>query len=214
MKNLSLFFLVSCATVAFGQDKDMNRKTGYSVLAGAGRAIFASTPSGPSKFPALEVRVGGIITYQLSDRFSIDGRMIFGMKAKREAGNKQGQPYTIGPPFLTVDEVASKRDHYFYELPITLKYELPHPSIGLRIGGNYRFFMPYNKDVDFLTNRREIGFIAGIFYKVSDKFNVGIDQYFGGTKLYVSHGQINGIDSELIVRNQFIQAYVEYKFHP
>ena len=76
-----------------------------------------------------------------------------GIKVKREAFNKPGQAYTVGPPFLKLDEVASNRNHYFVEVPLLLQFNLPHLELGLRAGVNYRSFLANTKAVDFLTGR-------------------------------------------------------------
>ncbi len=211
-KFLFLLFISISALTLYGQTRNEDRNISYSVYACAGRAIFASSPSGPSKFPALEVRLGGGASWNFVKNFSLDARIIFGFRAKRNPYNVPGQPYTVGPPFLSVDEVASKSNHFFYDIPVSLKFDLPHPKIGIKAGANYRFYMSNDESFDWLAGQGEVGLIFGAYYRITPKISVGIDQYFGLTKVYSGMGQINGIDSEVVIRNQSTQFIVSYKF--
>ncbi len=194
----------------FAQSK--SHPWGFGLMAAVGQGHYNMSHAGPSKFPSLEVRVGGSVEYRLADNFFVEGNANFGVRAKREPFNKPGQPYAFGAPFSSLDEVSSSRDHYFYEIPLRLVYLFPHPKIGIKAGMNYRFFFPNNDDVDFLTNRGEFGIIGGLFYRLNHKMNVGVDGYHGLTQIYSSRVQTNGYEADFIIRNQFLQAYIQYQF--
>ena len=213
MQKLFIFFLLALAsTVCFGQTDVNDKKMSYSAIISGARGVFVGSSSAPSKFPALEMRAGGSAAYKLSDLFFLEARLFFGVKKKRDAMNVQGQPYRVGPPFLDLDVTASNRDHYFYEIPSSVRFNFPHPKIGLRGGLNYRAFFPHNASVDFLTARKEIGIICGGYVRLHERVNLGFDQYFGITKVYSTSGFIDGHEVDVNVRNQSSIFYLEWKF--
>jgi len=204
-----IFFLFQ---PVYAQSKNSSNPWGFTAMAAGGQATFAMSHAGPSKFPALELRLGGGASYGFSNNVYVEGQMVFGVRAKREAFNKPGQPSAFGAPFASLDRVSSGRDHYFFEIPVRFVYRFPHPKIGVKAGMNYRFFMPDNDDVDFLTNRGEAGIMGGLFYRVNSKWHVGADGYYGLTEIYSAAVMINGYEADFIVRNQFLQLYIEYQF--
>ena len=214
MKHLTIIttFLISALT-ALGQHEEVsnsNNKIKYTGIFSVGRSTFKSSTSAPSTFPTLELRMGAGISKPLGKVIELRSRLAFGVKFKREAYNKPGQPYVIGPPFLELDEVASNRNHYFLEIPLVVQFNLPHPKLGFNMGVNYRFFFPYNKDVDFLTNKSDVGIITGISYRGFDRLEIGFDYYFGITKLYSSSGTVDTTEFTFNTRNQFAQIRIEY----
>lgn len=213
---LTYAFLILNSIVCFGQsgaeEAGVGKKMFYSAMVSGGRGIFVASSSAPSKFPTLEMRIGGSAAYRLSDLFFLEARLFFGVRKKRVAMNVQGQPYRIGPPFLDLDATASSRDHYFYEIPMSLRFEFPYPRIGLKAGMNYRSFLPHNASVDFLTARKELGVIGGAFVRLRQHVNLGFDQYFGITKVYSTAGFVDGHAVDVDVRNQSTIVYLEYKF--
>jgi hypothetical protein len=94
---------------------DSTGRVRLNLFIASGSSHFKSSPSGPSKFSSLELRTGITIKYALGNSWNIVTRPALGIKFKREAFNKYGQGYIIGPPFLTLDEVASNRNHYFFD---------------------------------------------------------------------------------------------------
>ncbi len=72
------------------------------------------------------------------------------------------------------------------------------------------FSFPYNKDVDFLTNKNDIGIITGISYRGFNRLEIGFDYYFGITKLYSSSGTVDSTEFTFNTRNQFAQIRIEY----
>lgn len=212
MKNLILLISFFSVYLVEAQENDIKQKTiDVSSYLALGWSQFRTTPSAPSDFPTFEFRLGPAVTIPVSSKFEISSRFLFGAKLKREAYNKQGQGYTIPPPFLELDEVASSRNHYFIEIPLIFQFNLPNPKLSIYAGGNYRFWMPNNSDVDFLTNRGEFDLLMGISYPIANKFKVGGEYFFGVTKVYNSSGTIDGIDSDLRVSNTAFQLYVQYK---
>ncbi len=109
MKHLTIIIalLISALTV-LGQPKEgdgSNNKIRYSGFFSVGRSTFKSSVSAPSTFPTLELRMGAGISKSLGKVIELRSRLAFGVKFKREAYNKPGQPYVIGPPFMELDEV-------------------------------------------------------------------------------------------------------------
>lgn len=187
------------------------QKTEFNAFVGVGGSRFVTTISAPSQFWTAEIRVGAGAIKPLNDIFEIKTRLTLGVKLKREMYNEPGTSFPIGPPFMALDEVASSRNHYFYEIPLLLQANLKHPKIALNAGPNFRHFFPDNDAVDFLTARNEIGVILGGSYRVSTALSIGVDYYFGITRVYALSGTVDSEPYQINVRNQFGEVTVEYR---
>jgi hypothetical protein len=75
---------------------------------------------------------------------------------------------------------------------------------------NYRFFLPNNNDVDFLTNRGDIGILVGASYSVTKRIDLGIEYCIGLTTIYSASGTIDSSNFTLNTKNQFGQIRLEY----
>ncbi len=204
---LNVFFLKAQESTIENESK----KITFSPYFGIGRSQFNSSPRAQSTFPSLEFRGGPTINIPLNSSFAISSGFIFGGRIKREAFNKSGQGYTIYPPYLDLDAVASSRNHYFFEIPLMLQFNVPHPKLSLSLGGNLRFFMPNNDNVDFLTNRSEFGFLAGISYPLGDRWKIGGEYFAAITNIYTSGGTVDGINFDLEVRSSDLRVFALYR---
>jgi len=210
----TLFFAVILNFQGNTQNFETNdARMRFTAVTSVGQSIFVSDPSAPSKFPTLEMRLGGGIVKPIGKKFELRSRFTFGVKFKREPFNQPGQPYIIGPPFMALDKLASNRNYYFIELPVAIQFNLPHPKLGFSLGVNYRHFLPHNESSDYSMNRREWGIISGISYHLNNKLHVGLDYYFGLTKIFSSAGLIDNQDFTMDTRNQFFQLRFEYELH-
>jgi len=206
----TIFFLLFFSSYyCKSQHKENNQKINFSLFASTGRSTFYSNPSAPSKFPTLEMRFGGGIIKPLTKHIELKSRLTFGVKFKREAFNSPNL-VIVGPPFMQLDDVSSNRNHYFFEIPLILQFNFPHPKIGMSLGFNYRFFFPNNESVDFLTNRREIGILPGISYRIDSKIEIGVDYFFGLTEMYSASGTIDNQDVSVQTHNRFAQIRFSY----
>ncbi len=151
---LLVVLTVSWAMPAFRADAQQPNKLPIIAYASVGQSLFKCDPSGPepSKFPTMDIRVGAGTSYRFSDYFEARTRFVFGLKRKRESVNTPGQPVVIGSPYFSLDETAVN-DHYFWEVPLLLQVDLPHPQIGFRVGPSFRSFFPNNDNVCLLTAR-------------------------------------------------------------
>ena len=209
-----LIFIFTCAaTLAFGQSNlsASDKRISVNGFFAIGRSTFNSSPSAPSKFPTLEMRAGVGAAKSLGETFELRTRLNFGVKFKREPFNEEGS-VVVGPPFMDLDELASDRNHFFYEIPLLLQANLKHPQIGLRFGCNYRRFFPDNSDVDALTARGDFGLLAGASYRLRQKMSLGFEYCYGLTKIISSGGTVDGSEYHLDVRNNFAQVVLEYSF--
>jgi hypothetical protein len=204
-----IFFIILSSYYCKGQNQDDHHKIKFMAFASTGRSTFYSNPSASSKFPTFELRFGGGVIKQLTKTIELKSRLTFGVKFKRDAFNSSNL-VIVGPPFMELDDVASNRNHYFMEIPLIVQFNIPHPKIGLSVGLNYRFFLPNNESVDFLTNRREIGILPGISYRVSPKFEIGIDYFFGLTEMYNAAGTIDNQEVNIETYNRFSQIRFLY----
>ena len=78
--------------------------------------------------------------------------------------------------------------------------------------GNSWHFLPNNDDVVFLSATNEFGLIVGGAFRVNEVVSIGVDYYFGLTKISSSGGSIDGSFYDLHMRNEFVQLTVEYSF--
>ncbi len=217
MKRVSVFacglFLISSFCNAQEDAPDSSdRQVRLNTFFGLGWSTFETNMAAPSKFPTLEFRLGAGVIKPLNEIFDIRARLTFGAKLKRDALNKPGKPFHVGSPFMELDEVASSRNHYFYEIPLLLYANVRHPKISLNAGANFRHYFPNNDAVDFLTARNEFGAIAGISYRVTETMSVGFEYYFGLTKIYKASGHLDSSEFSMNVRNEFAQFTFEYTF--
>lgn len=214
MKNVILGVSLLISAISNAQEITDSKKPGaikFSSYFGIGGSQFKASPRAPSDFTSLEFRVGPTVNVPLNSRFEFTSRFLFGGKLKRQAYNKQGQVYTIPPHFLNLDKVASSRNHYFVEVPVLLQFNFPQPKFSLYAGGNYRFFMPNDADVDFLTFRGEFGVLSGINFFVSNKLKIGGEYLFGLTKVYKALTTTEIVNSEITASTRSFQFYVQYK---
>lgn len=211
MKKIIFFYLWLCSTMVYSQTAESatGNDLQFSVLAAVGRSTFKSNPSSANSFASPEIRLGLSMTKPLSRLISVRTGFLTGVKIKTEAINKPGQNSTLGPPYSDLDELASNRSHFFLEVPLSAQVNLTK-KVGLEFGGNYRFFMPNNDNVDALTNRGDAGLIGGASYKITKQLNIGLQYYFGLSKIYTSSGLINSQEFTFDVRNEFALVRIEY----
>lgn len=215
MNRLLIFILILCYISSAAQHEVKGNKTkfkSYALYTAMGWSQVNSSPSAPTDFPSFEFRLGPSVSIPVSSKFEISSRFLFGAKLKREAYNVDGQAYVITPPYLELDEVASSRNHYFFEIPLILQFNLQSPELSFYAGGNYRFWMPNNSDVDFLTNRGDFGVLMGISYPIADKWRVGAEYLFGITKVYSYNGTIDGTEVSATASNNTFQFFIQYRF--
>jgi len=196
----------------FSQTTEISKNINRTIIRGftsVGQSTFRTNISSPTKFPTTEIRFGIGASIKLTSIIDLSSRFTFGVKVKREAFNNN-QYVTVGPPFMELDYVASYRNHYFIEIPLLVNANLPGEKIGIQTGLNYRFFVPNNDAVDFLTNRGEMGLITGAYYNITDKLRIGGNYTFGLTKIYSAGGTIDSQEFDLTVKNQFYQLTIEY----
>ncbi len=224
MRSISLliaFVLIGFCSSAQESPGVPNNKVRFTAIAGFGQSTFAFNIPSPSKFTTPEFRLGLGIIKPLSKFFEVKSGISFGVKMTREPYTKQtAQGFLVVvtspafmPGFMNADELASKRNHYFLEIPLLLQVHFNHQKVGLRSGINSRFWQPNNSDVDLLTARPELGILVGAYYELNSKLNIGLDYYYGLTKMDKSEYMINSDPPfTLIMYNRFLQMNLEYKF--
>ena len=79
--------------------------------------------------------------------------------------------------------------------------------IGFRLGFDVRFWAPNNKRIDVLTANQEIGLLGGGCINLKG-FSVGLDFYYGLTKIH--GGSINYNGDHYIFR--VVNAYTQVTF--
>jgi hypothetical protein len=221
MKSILIFSALAlincCSAIAQDSTSVSNNKLRFTSSIGFGQSTFAFNIPAPSKFTTPEFKLGLGIIKPISKFLEVKSGISFGIKIKREPYNKltpQGYLLVVtSPAFINTDELASKRNHYFLEIPLLFQFNFPHPKLGLRSGVNSRFWQPNNSDVDLLTARPELGILVGAYYRLNYKFNIGLDYYYGLTKMDKSSYTINTSPPfTFIMYNRFLQMNLEYKF--
>lgn len=198
------FFIFSYAVDAQTVQETKPGKYDLFAFAGIGRATVQTNLSAPDNFSAGEFRLGVGLSRSISKAFELRSRLTFGGRLKRDAG-----PYALSDSrFNTIDENTSNRNHYFMELPLFLQFNLANPSIGFRAGGNYRQYFPASP-TDAYSGQSEFGIITGIYCRLNDRINLGLDYYFGLTKMFNGGGISEGEEYNLIGRNHFAQLTFE-----
>jgi Outer membrane protein beta-barrel domain len=190
--------------------QDTTHKASLNFIANLGYQNFSSNPQAPSKFTALNMRIGGMISYPISRHFEAASGILLGLRFKRNAENT-AQGYPIPPPFLLLDEVASTRNHYFFSIPLVGVYKLQNPKIEMKAGINYTFYFANDKSVTFLTNRGELGLFVGTSLPLRNRLSLAIEYIHGLTDLYSSEGTVDGIDYSLSVRHRLLSAGIHYR---
>lgn len=201
--------VVFCCIGSYSADAQAIGETKQSkyelfAFAAIGRATVETNLSAPDNFSASEFRLGVGLGRSISQSFELRTRLTFGGRLKRDA-----EPYGLADSrFNIIDENTSNRNHYFIELPLFLQFNLSNPRIGFRAGGNYRQYLP-TKPVDAYSSQREFGVIAGAYYRLNDRMNIGFDYYFGLTKTFNGGGFSDGQEYNLVGRNHFAQLTFE-----
>lgn len=210
MKSSILLFLVAAIGAGASAQVNTTSETGLGIVLSGGTQYFACTPQAPSKFTTLNIRLGAIVTHRLNDRFDLESGALLGVRLKRDAENT-AQGYTIPPPFLVLDDVASARNHYFLSIPVLGVYKLHHPKLAFKAGLAYTFHFPNDNSVTFLTNRGEIGLVAGASLPLKTRLTLAVEYVHGLTELYSSGGTVDGIDYSLSVRHRLVSAGIHYR---
>jgi hypothetical protein len=219
LKSIKAIALVLLSSLfAFAQpSEDGTRKIKYAAILGLGASKFEIHQVSESPhYGSFELRLGLGIIKPLGKYLELKSGLSFGIKMKRES-------YYFGPynnytrekaVLKRLDEATSNRNHFMYDLPLVLQYNLLQRKMGLRIGLNARFWTPKNDDVDVLTSLTEIGSISGVTYRISNKINAGIDAYFGVNDIYFGGFLTSGSSrlTSLKVTNQYAQFTIEYFF--
>ncbi len=210
---LLLVFMANLAIPVFPVVAQQQKKLPVIAYASVGQSLFKCDPSGPepSKFPAMDMRIGAGTSYRFNDYLEARTRLVFGLKRKRESVNTPGQPVVIGSPYFSLDETVVN-DHYFWEVPLLLQFNLPHPQFGLRVGPSFRSFFPNNDNVDLLTARKELSMIGGIYYRLGKHLSIGLDYNSGMTVIYKTHILIDNTTFDMTVKNRAAMFTLEYSF--
>lgn len=182
-------------------------KPKFFVLAGIARSVFeVDIPA--SKFATPEFRLGAGLSRTIG-KFEIKPSVLIGLKATRPT-YRVGQVYTQpGVPLLMLDDAASGRNHFVIDVPLVIQYNIRNPMIGFRLGFDVRFWTPNNKSVDILTAKQEIGLHGGGCINLKG-FSVGLDFYYGFTKIHGGSINYNGDHYIFRVVNAYTQITFEF----
>lgn len=211
-KGLLLVLFFSGVHLVNSQDTEKSRKgLQYSFYASLGSSTFKTSIAAPKKFPSLESKVGITFEKEVTKNMDIKFRFLMGSKFRRESYNSSNGGYSVGPPYIFLDNVSSGRNHYFIEAPLLFVAKISNPKLNVFLGPNYRFYFPNNDDVDMLTNRGEAGLMAGLSIPITKRLMLGIEAYTGLSKLYTSVVTIDGTEYDFDVRSQFWAFNIEYR---
>lgn len=204
-----LFIIIYCCIGSFTAGAQTLQETkadkfNLFAFAGLGRATVKTNLSAPSKFPALEFRLGTGLSKSISNNFELRSRFTLGGRLKRDSNLDE----IYGGKFSMIEENTANRNHYFMEIPLLLQFNIAKPGLGFRVGANFRQYFPA-KPADAYSGQSEFGIITGAYYRLNDKMNIGFDYNFGLTKMFDGGGFHDGEQYHLIGRNQFAQLTFE-----
>lgn len=203
---VSIAFLFSVSHFVYSQSSQFkNNHYNFSSIVGISRAKFEVTGVSTEEYPTFEVRLGGVISRNLSSRVQIKTGLNICFRAKRKSYLIDGNYVGKGVLSLLLDETASKRNHVALELPLYLTILLNGNRSNLNAGLMGRFWQPNDMAGDVLRSRQEIGYIAGASQKISSDLSIGIDFYWG-----LSSVPLNLNSTLYRVRNRFAQLTLEY----
>lgn len=179
-------------------------------FAGVGRATIETNLSAPTKFPALEIKIGAGISKPLSESLTLHSRLAFGSRLKRQsdmAARHDGR-------FSIIDEHASDKSHYFIEVPILFQYNFSTIGLGLRAGGNFKQYLSSRSSgmADMISGRSEFGVIGGAVYSLTERINIGVEYHAGLTEIYKAGISTNERVYELRGKNHLAQFIFEISF--
>lgn len=210
MKQLLLLTLMLFFNIFVFAQNNPNAKINLHGFAGIGRATIETNISAPTKFPALEIKIGVGISKPLNESLALSSRLAFGSRLKR----KSDMSARHDGRFTILDEHASERNHYFIEIPLLLQYHFSRAGLGLRAGGNFKQYLSSNSTnrPDMISGKSEFGIIGGAAYSLTDRINIGIEYHAGLTKIYKGGGTIDGRNYALTGRNHLAQLVFEISF--
>lgn len=207
----TLFLLLNLITNAQSVQNSTNSSDiKFHGFAGVGRATIETNLSAPTKFPALEIKIGAGISKPLNESLELSSRLTFGSRLKR----KSNMSARHDGRFTIIDEHASNKSHYFIEIPILLQYNFSTLGLGLRAGGNFKQYLSSRSSgmVDMISGRSEFGVIGGAVYSLTDRINIGVEYHAGLTEIYKGGGTIDGRTYELRGKNHVAQFIFEISF--
>ena len=194
---------------AFPQTQNIDRTTEskYSFSGGMGVAFFYyDTKVIKQKFASPSFRAG-IATYKKISR-NLFLKYGFNLGVKLKTTPLYTTMYAL--PLFKLDQTNSAKNHYFFEVPLTLQYN--YKKIGISAGVMYRSFLQFDniKYINYYT-ANDIGLIPGVSYRINNKVKIGAEYYVGLIKFYQgaafdnSHGTIN-----YEVRNHYAMLTLDY----
>lgn len=209
---LSLITIISFLTILFNQEVsaqelgDSPRKIKFYCLGGIARSVFeVDIPA--SKFATPEFRLGVGISKPVG-KLEFKSSVLLGLKGTRPS-YRVGQIYTQpGVPLYMLNDAACKRNHFVVDIPLLVQYNLSNPKVGLRLGADARFWAPNNKNVDVLTSKQEIGLLGGGCINLK-RFSIGLDFYYGLSKIHGGSITYNGELYRFEVINRYSQITIE-----
>lgn len=198
MRTLSILLLFSSFS-AYSQKENKNY---YSVFFAPAYSRFDVTQQKTAYYPTLELRSGSSINRNISKRWALSTGINFCLKLKQKSYVKHGNAYygrgSLNP---NIDETASKRSHYAFEVPLMLRF-YHSDRVAFNMGVMARFWGPSDLNTDILASRQELGILVGGTKKITDKLCVGID-------IYSTLAPVLSFRT----RNQFAQLKLEYFFN-
>ncbi len=196
---------------AFPQTQNIDRTTEskYSFSGGMGVAFFYyDTKVIKQKFASPSFRAG-IATYKKISR-NLFLKYGFNLGVKLKTTPLYTTVYAL--PLFKLDQTNSAKNHYFFEVPLTLQYN--SKKIGINAGVMYRSFLQFDniKYVNYHT-ANDIGLIRGVSYRINSKVKIGAEYYVGLIKFYQGYvfaksGGTGTINYE--VRNRHAMLTLDY----
>lgn len=169
--NILILSLVFCTFFSAAQT---GKRTNYELIVGGGPSWFAyKIENGEKNFTTQEFRLGATVRRSVKVNFSLISGVLVGYKAKFYSTPFSGS--------MSIVEKVNYQDHPFIEIPLMAAVSLK--GFEIQFGGNFRNFFPRNSSVDMLSAQNELGLLAGLSYKVTNKIGISF-KYLNGLKRF------------------------------
>lgn len=194
---------------AFPQTQNIDRTTEskYSFSGGMGVSFFNyDTKVIEQKFASPSFRAGIATHKKISRYLFLKYGFNLGIKLKTTPLYTDYSP----SPLFKLDQTNSAKNHYFFEVPLTLNYN--SKKIGINAGVMYRSFLQFDniKYVNYYT-ANAVGLIPGVSYKINNKMTIGAEYYVGLIKFYQGYDfDKSGGTINYVVRNHYAMLTLDY----
>lgn len=205
----TIILLLMTEGIAMSQLITPDKKLKHSIHFGVARSTFKVSGILTEKYPTIDFQTGWELSKPLTPRIQIKSGINLYFKGRRKSYFVNGSAYYGNKtPILLLDETTSKKYHCSFDIPLRFEYSFFNFNSSINAGILGRLWQPTNLSGDVLRSQKEIGYLLGARQKISSRFILGVDFYFGLSRLVrlpINSGYYT-------VRQNYMQAKIGYSF--